>query len=142
MANFRTEHRKINVSEYQYLREITDWACIEDEVVSIGLENDLFSICVFRNKELVGMGRVIGDGAMYFYIQDVIVLPKYRGKGVGEIIMQAIEGFLKKTAKRNAFIGLMAAKNVSEFYRKFGYQERPKKRPGMYKTVDRKKATP
>jgi len=139
MNNYKLEIRKIKVEEYQELRKTTGWNLIEDEIVKIALENNLFSVCVFDGDKLIGMGRVIGDGAIYFYIQDIIVLPEYQGKGVGKLIMNNIELFLNKAANNNSFIGLMAAKDVKEFYNKFGYNERPENRPGMYKTIVKNK---
>ncbi len=73
--DFRLKIRKIRVEEYQSLRKTTSWDLIEDNIVKTALENDLFSICVYDNEKLIGMGRVIGDGAIYFYIQDIIVTP-------------------------------------------------------------------
>ena len=35
----------------------------------------------------IGMGRVISDGISDAYIQDVIVLPKYRHKGIGHSLI-------------------------------------------------------
>jgi ribosomal protein S18 acetylase RimI-like enzyme len=135
ITRYNIEHRKPTVKEYQNLRGTTDWFSIEDEVVERSLANDLFSVCVLTNSQLVGMGRIVGDGAIYFYIQDIIVAPDYKGKGVGRYIMNEIESFLKENASNNSFIGLMAAEGVQEFYRKFGYIERPGTKPGMYKMM-------
>ncbi|MBD77631.1 MAG: GNAT family N-acetyltransferase [Crocinitomicaceae bacterium] len=135
MNNITIEKRKLKVPEYQLFRDTTGWDFIDDKVVEKALEKDLFSICVFSDDKPIGMGRIIGDGAIYFYIQDVIVLPEYKNKGIGKLIMNQIEKFIAKTANNNSFIGLMAAANVKEFYYKFGYLERPDDRPGMYKTI-------
>lgn len=108
---------------------------LEDWVVKKALKNDLYSVCVFDENNLIGIGRVIGDGGIYFYIQDVIVHPDYQGKGVGKTIMERIELFLRGKADNNSFIGLMAAEGVKDFYRGFGYEERAENRPGMYKII-------
>lgn len=135
--NYKIEQRKISVSEYQLLRKTTGWDMLEDSVVEIALDNDLFSVCVLDGDSPVGIGRVIGDCAIYFYIQDVIVVPEYRGKGIGAIIMERIENFLNGNANHNSFVGLMAADGVKEFYYKFGYSERQATKPGMYKMIKR-----
>jgi len=36
------------------------------------------------------MARVIGDGVINAYIQDVVIAPDYRGKGVGKAVMQEL----------------------------------------------------
>ncbi len=137
MVNFNVESRGLKVVEYQLLRKTTGWDMLEDEVVGKALKNDLYSVCVFDNDKLVGIGRVIGDGFIYFYIQDIIVIPEFQKKGIGRLIMESIENYLSKTANNNSFIGLMAATNVKEFYHKFGYKERPEDRPGMYKMIEK-----
>ena len=135
MENLKIEKRRLNINEYQTLRGTTDWFAIADEVVDKSLKNDLFSVCVIADGTLVGMGRIVGDGAIYFYIQDIIVIPGYQSKGIGVMIMNEIEGYLKENAFNNSFIGLMAADGVQQFYHKFGYFERAETRPGMSKLM-------
>ncbi len=115
------------------MRQSTDWNQVDALMAEEALKNDLFSVCARYQGKTIGIGRVIGDGAIYFYIQDVIVLPEYRTQGVGTLIMERIEAYLDGHAKEGAFIGLMAAEGVVSFYRKFGYSKRPEGRPGMYK---------
>lgn len=81
------------------------------------------------------MGRIVGDGAIYFYIQDIIVIPSYQGRGIGLLIMNEIEAYLEENAFNNSFIGLMAADGVQKFYHKFGYLERAETQPGMSKLM-------
>lgn len=135
MSHYIVEIRNLKVTEYQSLRNTTGWASLEDDIVNVALEKDLFSICVLDNEKTIGIGRIIGDGAIYFYIQDVIVLPEYQNKGIGKLIMDQIELYLRDNANNNSFVGLMAAEGVRKFYTKYGYLERPASRPGMFKIV-------
>lgn len=135
MNKFRIEKRGLSADEYQLIRKTTGWIMLDDDVVSQALKNDLFTVCAFDDKKLIGIGRVIGDGSIYFYIQDVIVTPEYQKKGVGKHIMESIEEFLNEKANNHSFIGLMAAEGVKEFYYAFGYKERPAHKPGMYKFI-------
>lgn len=135
MDQYKIEVRAISVPEYQALRNTTNWGDFNDNLVERALQNDLFSVCITDNGEAIGMGRVIGDGAIYFYIQDVIVKPEYHGHGVGKLIMESIESYIQGNANQNSFIGLMAAEDVQGFYRNYGYEVRPDNRPGMYKVI-------
>ncbi len=134
MSQYLIEKRSIRPEEYQKLRRTTDWWNVSDEQLSRALRNDLFSVCVMHENSIVGMGRVIGDDGLYYYIQDVIVVPSHRGNGLGRLIMETIEDYLHKFAPKGSFIGLMAAKETEGFYRKFGYTPRPAGRPGMSKS--------
>lgn len=117
--------------EYQRLRRAVGWWDVETEATEIGLQNSLFSVCVVLENEVIGCGRVIGDGGIYFYIQDIIVLPEFQGKRIGRCIMDAVMEYLKAHAFDGAFIGLMAAKGVSKFYEQYGFKKRPSNAPGM-----------
>lgn len=103
------------------LRQSVAWDNCSAEVTAKSIENTLFWVSLYKHKELVATGRVMGDGAMYFYIQDVIVCPSYQKKGLGNQIMEHIENFLLKNAPKHAAIGLFAAKGKESFYQKYGY---------------------
>lgn len=132
---YKIERNTLNVYQYQYLRSTTDWQIASNNQIHKALSNDIFSVSIFKDLELVGMGRVIGDGALYFYIQDLIVHPDHKNQGVGKLMMNAIQVFLNSSIKEHGFVGLMSAKNVSGFYKKFGYTRRTNDAPGMYKII-------
>jgi ribosomal protein S18 acetylase RimI-like enzyme len=125
--------RPPTVEEYQRLREAVGWESVDVEATEIGLRNALFSVCVMHKDKVIGCGRVVGDGGIYFYVQDIIVLPEFQGRGLGRRIMDAVMGHLGSHVHPNAFIGLMAAKGVSGFYEKYGFAERPPDRSGMFR---------
>jgi ribosomal protein S18 acetylase RimI-like enzyme len=122
--------------EYQRLRDAVGWGNMNVGAVETGLSNSLYSICVVFGNDVIGCGRVIGDGGIYFYIQDVIVLPEFQGQGVGKRIMNSLMEYLKEHAHAKAFIGLMVAKGAAGFYRRFGFNERPSDGPGMFMVME------
>ncbi|MFH0847055.1 MAG: hypothetical protein V1894_03220 [Chloroflexota bacterium] len=79
MGEFALVNRLPTAQELKKLREAVGWHNVDDEGTRISLEKTLFSVVVERKGEAVGMGRVIGDGGMYFYIQDVLPL-SYRAR--------------------------------------------------------------
>lgn len=110
------------------------WDDLTSDAIKQGLEQAIFSVCVRTNEnEIIAIGRIVGDGAMYFYIQDVIVHQDYRGQGFGRRIMQELMNYLDAQAPPHAFIGLMSAHNKQTFYEKFNFEVRPISRPGMFK---------
>jgi ribosomal protein S18 acetylase RimI-like enzyme len=66
------------------------------------------------------MGRVVGDGMIYFYIQDIAVKPEHQSQGIGRRIMDAITAYLKEYAPEKAFVGLFAAQGKETFYNRYG----------------------
>ena len=73
----------------------------------------------------VACGRVVGDGVLYFYIQDVIVIPEARNQGHGRRIMEHLMERGLEIAPVGAAIGLMSAVGKEGFYQKFGFATRP-----------------
>lgn len=120
-------------AEYAELRTAVGWPAVARDAVHAGLAGALYSVCLEHHGRVVGCGRVVGDGGIYFYIQDVIVRPEYQRRGLGRQIMDALMAYLATRAGENSFVGLMAAAGVVEFYKQFGFHERPRHRPGMYR---------
>jgi predicted GNAT family N-acyltransferase len=125
MDEVKIAYRPPTVEEYSYLRELAGWGVPEKEASAISIEKALFSVCIERQNEIVGLGRIVGDGVLYFYVQDIIVKPEYRGCGYSGLIMDEIVKFLKKKAKKGSFIGLFAVKGVEGLYEKYGFIKRP-----------------
>jgi GNAT superfamily N-acetyltransferase len=65
------------------------------------------------------MGRSISDGVSDAYIQDVTVLPEFRGKGIGRRIILYILDCLRE--RRIEWIGLIAEPGHGQFYRELGF---------------------
>lgn len=124
ISNLIITHQVPSVDEFLLLRERIGWTNPTHEVVQLSLDNSLFHVCIRKNSQLLGYGRVVGDGAMYFYIQDIMVNPDFQQQGIGAHIMNQIESFLESVAQSGATIGLLAAHNKEDFYKKFGYCSR------------------
>lgn len=123
--------RTPTVEEYLALRESVGWSGPSAEVVELALNNTLYSVCALFDDIVVGMGRVVGDGGLYFYIQDVMVVPALQKQGVGELVMDSLMDYLREKASPESYIGMMAAKGTSGFYARFGFKNRPEDDPGM-----------
>jgi ribosomal protein S18 acetylase RimI-like enzyme len=73
----------------------------------------------FCGAELIGMGRAVSDGVSDAYIQDVVVLKKFRRAGIGNKIIEKIIAFLE--SKRIGWIGLIAEPGTQQFYQRLGF---------------------
>lgn len=133
MEEFELVERAPTVEEYRRLRKTVGWREVANEGLVAGLASALYSCVVLDDGEVVACGRVIGDGGMYFYVQDMIVVPEYHGRGLGARVMEAILGYIGGVAKAGAFVGLMAAENAEGFYERYGFRRRPDDRPGMFR---------
>lgn len=110
--------------EFVQLRADIGWGELDIELAQASLSNSLYHITARAEGKLIAMARVIGDGAMYFYIQDVIVAPSYQGHGLGHQLMEFIEKYLNDAVKKGATVALLAANGKEPFYKRYGYNER------------------
>lgn len=95
------------------------------EDVKYALKNTLFSVVVFDEYIPVGMGRVVGDGRIAFFIKDVVVHSDYRGQKIGSLIMNNLLNYIKSAGTKDAYVGLMSSLGKEKFYEKFGFITRP-----------------
>ena len=99
------------------------------------LENSLFVVCAYDGKRPAGMGRIVGDGAVICYIQDLLVHPDYQGWGFGNRLLQELRNYVLSIREEGTemMLDLMCAKDREMFYTKHGFIARPTKNlgPGM-----------
>lgn len=119
-----------NPQDFIRLRDISGLSPRPADAVAKGLQNSLYGVIVVDGDTTIGMGRIIGDGALNFDIVDVAVDPAYQGKGLGRKIMQALMDYLEQNAAKGAYITLMA--DVPELYEKFGFKLTRPASEGMY----------
>ncbi len=86
------------------------------------------------NKKAIGMGRLISDGTSDAYIQDVVVLPEYRDRGIGSMIIKALLDYC--LSKQVLWIGLIAEPNQDKFYSNLNFKVMKKYIPMKYQTED------
>ncbi|MDF2176918.1 GNAT family N-acetyltransferase [Aliiglaciecola sp. CAU 1673] len=127
--------------EFNALREKVGWDSVDPALAKASLAHPLFHVVVRDQQKLIGMARVVGDGYLYFYIQDVVVDPDYQSLGIGKMLMDKIESYLARAAKPGATVGLLAAKGKEAFYRRYGYLERDGEAlgKGMCRFIQRQK---
>jgi len=129
------EYRTPTVSEYKQLRASVGWWETDEKATEVALNNSLFSVVAIENDNIVGLGRVVGDGGLYFYIQDLVVHPEFQKNGLGKRLMEELMSYLKANAKSGAFVGLLAAKGLEKYYESFGFKVRNEDAPGMYQVI-------
>jgi ribosomal protein S18 acetylase RimI-like enzyme len=122
MTEFEVVERAPTLEEYREICAAVGWQDVVNfSVAQTSLGNALHSVVVTHAGQAVGMGRIVGDGAIYFYLQDVAVLPAYQDRGVGNLIMENLLAYLDRHAPDKAFIGLFAASGTYAFYEQYGF---------------------
>ena len=130
----------ITTEEYMAMRKIVGWSEFPLEQASEGLKNSFILVCFRKNGKPVGIGRAVSDRGYVVYIADVIVVPEYQGQGLGREIMNTLMEKIRGSMKPGyrVMISLLAAKGKEEFYKKFGFVDRPSENfgCGMHQWVE------
>lgn len=102
------------------------------EASEIGLKNSIHSIMIEQGEQVIGMGRIIGDGGCFCQIVDICVLPEYQGRGIGKMIMGNLVNFIREKLPASCYISLIADGDASFLYEKFGFKDTLPASKGMY----------
>ncbi|WP_438350388.1 GNAT family N-acetyltransferase [Paenibacillus sp. FA6] len=119
--------------EYNELRVIAGLSARDKAGAVIALTNSIFNITLRQSNELIGMGRIIGDGGCFYQIVDIAVDPTHQGKGLGKLIMFEIMKYLDRNAFKDSYVSLIAEVPADRLYKKFGFEYTQPKSVGMYK---------
>lgn len=129
----------LNLETYLSLRASVGWKLLKDSQAEKALKNSLLTLTAYIDDKPVGMGRIVGDGAVICYVQDLVVKPEYQKYGVGSVIMERLIKFVTDIKEKDTEIMmcLMCAKGREHFYEKFGFIGRPTEDlgPGMIQYI-------
>lgn len=126
------ENGPVDPVEYAELFDSTGWndlyRCTPQELAAT-LEASWVRVCARDGTSLIGSGRVVSDGVLYGVVFDMVVAPKYRGRGIGTEILRRLLARCETAGLRDVL--LFSARGTSDFYARFGFVPRPADAPGM-----------
>lgn len=134
----RIDINKLDAELFLALYTSVGWEPPCKEQVEVALQNTIATFVAYENDTPVGMVRVIGDGGMSFYIKDFVVVPEYQSKGVGRLLIESIETYIKESVGEWAVsLELISTIEAQAFYEKMGFEPRPCEwdGPGMFKMI-------
>lgn len=104
-----------------------NWTVDSKEQWEKSLKNTVYSVVAMKDGEIIAMGRLLGDEAIYWYINDVFVLTDYQGYGIGREIVHRLLQYVKENSLSGTEVSvcLLCAKNKEGFYEKLGFCTRP-----------------
>ena len=123
----------MTIKEYVYnedevfrLYSEAGWVAYTNDMAALreGFMNSLLILAAYRDDGLLGLIRVVGDGATIIFIQDILVFPSFQRQGVGSALLRAvleryagvrqIELLTDNTEKTRAFYNSMGFREFSE----------------------------
>ncbi|UNK16376.1 GNAT family N-acetyltransferase [Paenibacillus sp. N3/727] len=116
-------HETPNSNEYIKLRKAVGLGSMDNSVADIALKNSLFSVIVRgEDSKLMAMGRIIGDGACYFQIVDIVVHPSHQEPRLEEMIIKELLAYLANKASKDADILVIADVAKIKMYQRLGFK--------------------
>ena len=100
------------------LREAVGWnrmeSCYENELMT-----SYFHISVYDSVKLIGYIDTVSNGVTDAYIQDLMVHPVHKGKGIGTELMNRTIAYLKE--RKIYMISVVFEEKLLPFYKRFGF---------------------
>lgn len=126
MENIVFIENALEYRDYCRLRESVKWMNLSRMQTEKALKNSLYTIVAVKDKQVVGMGRLVGDG-IYYMVVDVVVHPAFQKNGIGSMIMNMLIGYVEKETPSGgrSSIQLIAEKQKEAFYEKMGFKAIP-----------------
>ncbi|HEX9171321.1 MAG TPA: GNAT family N-acetyltransferase [Telluria sp.] len=109
---------------YRYLSEQSTWAVgISRPVVERAIEN---SLCFggYVDGRQIAFARVVTDFATFGNLLDVFVIPEYRGRGYGKLLMRAV---MEHPSLQKLRRFTLSTTDAHALYQRFGFT--PLQRP-------------
>ena len=131
--NVRLVERLPTVPEYEALIRAVGWAKYTNlEAAPAALENTRYCVVAVEGDRPVGMARVVGDGGMAYFVQDVMVLPDLQRRGIGTALMGAVLRYFRRATPRQSALALFTGRNLAGFYERHGFEGPDTSLYGMY----------
>ena len=105
------------------LYEDVGWTSYTDEpdLLMKAIEYSQKVWTLWEGEKLIGLARTIGDEATICYLQDILVLKAYQGRGLGGYLLKEI---MKENEKIRQFVLLTDdTEKTKGFYKKLGLSE-------------------
>jgi len=82
----------------------------------------------------IGMGRILSDGVSDAYLQDLVILPEYRGKGIGRKLVEFLLDYC--LSRGILWIALISEPGQDSFYLSLGFKPLGRYIPMKYQKGD------
>lgn len=122
------QENTLNAQEVVDFQRRMGWKPDSPALWEAALAGDRYDVSARKEDgTLIAMGRLLGDGALYWYVNDVFVFTPYQGQGIGRAVVQRLLAYARghSLPGSEASVCLMAAEGKEGFYEKLGFRARP-----------------
>ena len=86
------EYKTYKEDEIRALYAAVGWTAYTEDLPALerGFQNSLLVLAAYEDSKLIGLIRVVGDGATVVFVQDLLVAPQKQRQGVGTALLKAV----------------------------------------------------
>lgn len=129
-------HDTPTIADYCRLRAAAGLTPFSEAAAARGLPGTICAATIRIDHETVAMGRVIGDGGLFFQVTDIAVHPAHQGRGLGKAIVAALMHTLSARLDAPAYVSLIADGKADRLYAQYGFQPVAPRSQGMAQVLD------
>ena len=123
--------RKPTADEYESVVASVGFRNHDHAAVEVALANTFLSVCAIDAGEVVGLGRIVGDGAISFLLTNVMVRPSHQRRGIGSCIVAALCQSMESLPYRNVVVEAVPLPGSQSLYERQGFRASTTAPPGM-----------
>lgn len=121
-SDYRIEKQTPPLEDFLRLRKITGLTVYSEEAAREGLKGTIAAATIYYGDQVVGIGRLVGDGGCVFVICDIAIDPAHQGKRLGKAIMASLMDYVRSELKSKAYVSLIADLPADKLYEQFGFE--------------------
>ena len=125
-------HRNPTAEEFAAVTAAVGFKPHPEEAIRIGLANSWHAVCAEIDGNVIGVGRIVGDGALHFYVTNIMVVPAHQRSGVGSAIVESLVSQVRTVPYANVLVEALPLPGLESFYARFGFRASRQYAPGMH----------
>lgn len=139
---YQIHNNQLKTDDFLRLFAAVGWGDAPRSMAETAIKNSYATFSVQYEHQTIGMARLLGDGAMSFFLKDLVIDPSHQGRGAGRLLLTHIEEYIRAQLQPgwNGYLQLVSARGKEDFYQKAGYAIHPNEHsgPGMSKWIPAK----
>ncbi|MDO4739260.1 MAG: GNAT family N-acetyltransferase [Eubacteriales bacterium] len=123
---------RLHTDDYIRLFAAAGWGEPPRDMTEKALKNSYATFSVEADGRVIAMARLLGDGAMSFFLKDFVVEPQMQGRGIGKALLAHIEEYIRLQLENGwaGYLQLVSSKGKEGFYHKMGFAAHPNEHSG------------
>ena len=117
------EYKTYKEDEIRALYAAVGWTAYTEDLPALerGFQNSLLVLAAYEDDVLIGLIRVLGDGATVVVVQDLLVAPQKQRQGVGTALLKAVLD--RYSDVRQLLLATDNTPKTVAFYKSLGFSE-------------------